>query len=431
MKKYYISVIIAVLFQILPDIQLFSMPAFSRKYKTSCVTCHSVFPQLNPFGEAFRINGYQFPTDDDEQTKEEQIPLGSEAYKKVWPDAVWPNFMPGSAPFALRSRMGLQMATVDHATTAEFGQPAIQLLGAGAVGKDVTLFIGAHLFEAGTTGSLDRMFVKFDNLFTKILPEKALYIQVGQFIPELVPFASNHRGLTESAYAFNTYDPSSVSAFAAGHSHGATAGGHSSMSAAGFGIEQFQLGLEASGVIMSRLRYVAGVVNGSGTMADINSDKDFYGRLACKIGGLGYDGSSKDSVDNKGETSFAVGVFGYKGIGADTAYNNYDFIRAGGDISFYFRKLNLVGGYIIGEGGPGNEQDYNLFFGEINYAFFPWLMGVLRYEQANPHHGDPVMQIVPHISTLIVPNVKVKAETRLNPEHPDFENFYIGFDFAF
>lgn len=433
MKKYFISFILIGFCLLLLCMQSFSIPAFSRKYKTSCVTCHSVYPQLNPFGEAFRINGYQFPQEDEEKTKEEQVPLGSESYKKVWPNAVWPNFMPGSAPFALRGRSGFVMTTVDSVTTAEFGQPAVQLLGAGAIGKDVTMFVGAHLFEAGTTGSLDRLYLKLDNLFTSLLPEKALYFQVGQFIPELVPFATNHRGITEAAYAFNTYDPTSEGAFAASHGHGAaaTTGGHGAMGSTAFGIEQFQLGVEFSGIIKSRLRYVAGVVNGSGTMVDINSDKDFYGRLAYKFGGLGFDGSSKDSINNKGETSFTFSAFGYKGIGTDTANMNYNFSRTGFDVNFYFRNLNFVGGYIMGAGGVNNNQDYNLFFGEINCAVFPWLMGVLRYEQANPHGEEPLMRVIPHISALIVPNVKIKIETRLNPDHLDFDNFYLGLDFAF
>jgi hypothetical protein len=34
-----------------------AVPAFARKYKTSCVTCHTIFPKLTPFGEQFRRNG--------------------------------------------------------------------------------------------------------------------------------------------------------------------------------------------------------------------------------------------------------------------------------------------------------------------------------------------------------------------------------------
>lgn len=39
-----------------------AVPSFSRKYQTSCLTCHTVYPVLNPFGEAFRRNGYRMPS---------------------------------------------------------------------------------------------------------------------------------------------------------------------------------------------------------------------------------------------------------------------------------------------------------------------------------------------------------------------------------
>ena len=38
-----------------------AIPAFARRYETSCQTCHVAFPRLTPFGEAFRRNGYRFP----------------------------------------------------------------------------------------------------------------------------------------------------------------------------------------------------------------------------------------------------------------------------------------------------------------------------------------------------------------------------------
>ena len=41
-----------------------ALPAFARKYQTSCVTCHESFPRLNGIGEAFRLNGYKFQDDE-------------------------------------------------------------------------------------------------------------------------------------------------------------------------------------------------------------------------------------------------------------------------------------------------------------------------------------------------------------------------------
>ena len=36
------------------------IPAFARKYRVSCATCHSPIPRLNAVGEAFAANGFEF-----------------------------------------------------------------------------------------------------------------------------------------------------------------------------------------------------------------------------------------------------------------------------------------------------------------------------------------------------------------------------------
>src|ERR1035441_225943 len=53
-----------------------AIPAFARKYHTSCSTCHSNWPQLNDFGRAFKINGFKFPKDDEDFLKEPPLMLG-------------------------------------------------------------------------------------------------------------------------------------------------------------------------------------------------------------------------------------------------------------------------------------------------------------------------------------------------------------------
>ncbi len=71
-----------------------AIPAFSRKYGTSCITCHAGYPKLNSVGHAFRRNGYQFPTDDESLVKDEPIAMGNDRYKDMWPNALWPNDIP-------------------------------------------------------------------------------------------------------------------------------------------------------------------------------------------------------------------------------------------------------------------------------------------------------------------------------------------------
>ena len=38
-----------------------AIPAFARKYRTTCATCHAPIPRLNAFGEQFAANGFEFP----------------------------------------------------------------------------------------------------------------------------------------------------------------------------------------------------------------------------------------------------------------------------------------------------------------------------------------------------------------------------------
>ena len=44
--------------------------SWAKKFNFSCNTCHTVFPRLNAFGEAFLANGYQLES----------------TYKKNWED---------------------------------------------------------------------------------------------------------------------------------------------------------------------------------------------------------------------------------------------------------------------------------------------------------------------------------------------------------
>ena len=420
MKKNF-GFIYLTLFFISLTIDSFSIPAFARKYRTSCVTCHSAMPKLNPFGEVFRYNGYKFPVNDEENVKEEPLKLGADAYKSLWPRAIWPASIPFTSPVLFRARTAFVLDNQgDDILYTEFIRPALQIIIAGAISENIMAYMGAHLFEDGEVGSIDRLFIRFGNILDSFLPERALNLRVGQFIPDIVPFATNHRGLTNSAYAFNTYAPELGSDFVAGHVHG---GGP-------FGIEKFQLGVEANGILKGRFRYVAGIVNGNGTEIDENSFRDFYGRLGYKFGGLAYDGTYNTEEIRENEISFTFGIFGYKGIKTISSVD-IDFNRFGFDANIYLGKFNLVGGYITGIDGPGNEDKYSLYFAEANYMIYPWLTGLIRYEQANPNGLSSAKQIVPHLSALIVTNLRLRLETRLDPDNIKINNLFLGLDIAF
>ena len=65
-----------------------AIPAFARKYQTSCQTCHIVFPKLNAFGEAFRLRGYHMPAETEEMVKQKPVglDLGTTNSAVAWVD---------------------------------------------------------------------------------------------------------------------------------------------------------------------------------------------------------------------------------------------------------------------------------------------------------------------------------------------------------
>jgi hypothetical protein len=451
---------------LLPAADADAVPAFARKYETSCQTCHVAYPKLNPFGESFRLNGFEWPGgygEEEDQIKEEPIPLGSEGYKRVFPKAVWPGAIPGGSPISFRSRTGFEWEDAADGSRTKFENPTLQTMMAGTMGEGVSFFVGAHLFEDGSFdgASVDRFYLSLNDLFVDGLGENALDVRIGQFIPEVVPFASNHRGLTLTSYAFTTYSPGAGDSFGAGHAHdsaapdpgheGAPSFGfrdeghaaeepHADLVGPSFGIEQFQLGIEANGLIGRRFQYALGLVNG-GVGEETNSDKDVYGRLAWKVGGLAFDGTGGDSESNKNwaERSVSIAVFGYRGVVLDEeAYGaeELEIRRFGSDVSWYWNDLNLYGGYLHGRDDLLGEDgvvvvDFDMFFVEADYVVWPWLIGVVRYEQADPQNLDTIRRVVPHVTALHRANIKLQVETRLDPDDVNFDNVLFGVDFGY
>jgi hypothetical protein len=406
-----------------------AIPAFARKYETSCVTCHVGYPKLNAFGEAFRLNGFQYPEDDEDQTKDEPVSMGSDAYKKVFPNAVWPNNIPGKPPLALRVQSGWQYQKDGDPETA-FIAPSLNLLSGGTLGENTSWLAGAHLFEQGEVGSIDRAFLQLSRILGTDSSPNLLSLRVGQFIPNITSFA-NHRGWALTPYAYNTFAPGSDE-FGGDHEHGGDA----------FGLESFQLGAEIYGIVVHRLRWHAGLVNGSGVGEETNSAKDGYFSALYKLGGMGFDGhgatadaSGRNWVDN----SITLGGFAYVGTqNNDSTSGPNDLMRErfGVDVNVWFKNSNLFGGWITGfdetiQGTSLTRDEYNLYFAELDQVIYPWLFALARYERAEPEGATEIQRVVAGVTTMYRANIKLVLETYWNPDDTQFENLFINLDYAF
>ena len=161
LEKRLAVLVVAVLGVLAPSRPASAVPIFARKYQTSCQTCHIVFPKLNAFGEAFRLNGYRMPAETEEQVKETPVSLGSEAYAKTWPSMVYPSTIPGNVPLAINVKLADVYSsefdgTETKITRNDFQFPQeINLFTAGTLG-DKFSFLGELTFEDGAGVSIER-----------------------------------------------------------------------------------------------------------------------------------------------------------------------------------------------------------------------------------------------------------------------------------
>lgn len=346
-----------------------AIPAFARKYQTSCSTCHVAIPALTPFGDAFRLNGYRFPEGQDAaMTKSPPVTMGAEGYKKLWPNSLWPGEIPGMPPIAVlfENAMGYDQES-DVFTMAGMGGE-VEVLTAGTLDEHFS-FWGSVEF-AREDGEVE---VELARVFLGVRPLSSPVVQfrVGAIEPGIM-LASNHRSILDQKYW--------ALAMPAGDNPWAP--------------EPVQQGVEAFGVIHHHVLYTAGILEGSGSLGD--KTKDGYGRLAFKWGGLAFDGVTSDpsagaaNPDPWSEKSIAISAFAYRGTGlmeGDSTTTDDRFNVFGGDVSVVFLDLGARGGYT-------DRKDDQLFlddpesadahvkntFGELYWVAYPWLIPAARFE---------------------------------------------------
>ena len=381
-----------------------ALPVFARKYGVSCQNCHTAFPNLTPFGKAFKKNGLRFPGEGSEYETEGQ-PLGTDKDKKNFPHSVYPSSLTKFPPFALMIESTFDSLPKSSATNEKvpfqgFGGTA-GIFSAGTIGNHFSLWGGVE-FESATdaTTGVKTVDVGVERVYGVIRPfEKPTFLaKVGSFEPTLLA-VSEHRSLLGGYFVLNDR----------------TIGDNA------FTPEASQQGVEFNGILGNgRFGYYAGIVEGNNNR--LNNAKDFYGRVEYKIGGLRLDGvedeHSKVFADRPWrDDGVTLGAFGYMGFadvllvpatagpyqkdqfemfGADADINYSNFIT---DIGFVRQQNNHP---IVAT--PAVSVGTNQLFTEINYVHY-WFIPGVRYEWfSNSLSHDHRVTIG---STFVIrPNVK-------------------------
>lgn len=381
-----------------------AIPPFARKYATSCQTCHTVYPKLNAFGEAFRRRGFRFPGVDSDAVKQEPVALGQQEHQQVFPGAVWPGLLPGATPLGLSVdgqavahpdvRSGGGQADNGTAFSLRDLVGAAHLWAGGSFDDRITFFGQLTVTTRGTV-DVENAELHVNDLFG---PAGLVNVVVGKAAPNLTSFGPH------SSYLADTLLPSiPVAAL-----FGATTDG-------------FRLGatypaLELNGVAFDRLTWGVGLA--AGATLDVRPTENAWAHLGVMLGG-GDAGFWRDA-------SVTADVFAYHATSRfSSAAGTPTFdtgLVLGGALRLQWKAVELDAGLFAQSHSHAQADNPDLAdparngalllvqYQELSWLVFPWLVPALRVEylRAAPQ-GAPAawdLRIIPGVAVLFRQNLK-------------------------
>ena len=432
-----------------------AIPAFARKYHTACATCHNNWPELNDFGRAFKLNGFKFPKDDDTFVKEPPLMLGAQAQKESFPNSIFPGELP-ILPIAFRysgyfSYTRQQPAALTAATgyipPSDLFQPnTFTILAAGSLGPSVAFWIDDDISTGGSgaAGGLGDGYIKANNFLGHFfhVPQNELNVRFGQFELDLPFTQARTINLTDYAIFDQT---ANVNPSGSGPLAGTTANP--------FAFADGQRGIEIGGYPNRGYTWWSvAVVDGGDSGGTVNA-KDVYVHLSQRFD-LERSKEQRKEVQASDQTGVhdhtSIRFDGFAYYGRNELNHTGDlfpglptlvepFYRAGGAFDYKFRsKFELWGLYahahdtnkILSEDGTGfvsaTPVTYSGGFLETEYWFYPWLVGLMRYDGVNSptdringvSRHDTRNIFSPAVEIYLRPNIKLEAQYTFNYEQP-------------
>ena len=399
--------LIAALF--LPAVLLSSLPAeaipaFARRYQTSCSTCHVHYPRLNAVGDAFRRRGYQFARDDLMQHSPPPITLVAEGHREMWPASDWPADLAPVPAISLVVFGGVPVYPDDEVRPE--GEAVVSfdrlfrgasLVGAARLGDNVALYASVSLAPKETAG-VGRGFVVISDLAFG----PALTLRIGQMEPQVASFSSTRRS-GGPVYRLLSDAPPSVR----------------------WALEPLFRGLTVSGIFgggafAGRFGYDVGY--GQGLLTSSLGEplrqipRDGYAHLHTKLGGLRLDGVEEPTAAGK-ETSLMLGAFAYSGrhrldrrvkMGDPKFEEDARFFKAGLDADARLGAVEVIVAFAVERHELDTQADLARQQGlaEVSYAVFPWLTATTRVE-ADFGLGYPRRRLLPILT--VTPRMNLKT----------------------
>lgn len=404
--------------------QAHAIPAFTRANKVECSTCHTIYPELNEYGEAFQKNSYVYFGKGNQAAKgkdaadalgaapgepaterhaEAAVPSGGEAKPEGLLLAAIPELLPISFTASIN-------AAYNHNAANELDLSTRALkLHAGGNFREKAAFFATYVAYSentssitGTTSStptnnntdINELFFIWRHAF-----DTPVNIRVGRMQPKLSLWKSNNRLSVTNSFAPYSY----------------------TVGISEFSIEQPQDALEANAILGNRFFAAAGVVN-----RKHQNTKEGYGHVSYKIGGADFLGNEPEVDLEKEESVFdfltaTIGVYGYYGkngtpnttAGVAPVQNQY--YRTGVDLEILYKLVRLRLAGVLGEddnafltASPTGIRSYAAAV-EGEYTFRKNLVGAFRFEYQDDGR-EFVRRYIPTLGYTPLQNVKVALE---------------------
>ena len=186
-----------------------AIPAFARKYRTTCMTCHTTPTMLNEFGLRFQANGYQLP--------------GTIDRTPVWDQGVIPVSFMLHAMWMWNKNTQKSDASRISTTGFRFVEPHGDLFSGGTLGPKLSYFTEFEVEPDSV--KLETAWVIFNN----VLNLSRANFRVGKFFFD-VPFPSRLSMAEDIKPLVYAYNPFSFAGEGGeeeeeeGHEHGAVRG---------------------------------------------------------------------------------------------------------------------------------------------------------------------------------------------------------------
>jgi hypothetical protein len=370
-----------------------AIPAFSRAHKVECTTCHTMYPELNEYGDAFMKNSYVYAGKGGKTAKKPAAqPAAAPVAAKGTPAGDAPVIKgDGDAEKLSKLKAGAMVAgapaqaaaaPAEVAAAEPADTPAEGLMLAGIPELLPISFTGSINYSAGDKNNSapgdnnvdfsarsfklqaggnfrDKagFFVSYlaysegaSNSNTSLTPPNngtninefflqwrhalgtPVNVKIGRFQPKLGLWKSNNKLSMTYNYVPYSYTVGTLT------------------SGSVFRIEQPQDAIELNSILGKRFFAAAGIVNHKG-----QNQKDGYGHFSYKFGGADYLGNEPNVDLDKEEhvldfltvSTGAYGYYGQNGVYDNNAIPRNTFYRAGLDAEVLYKifRLRMLAGF--------------------------------------------------------------------------------------